>query len=54
MNARAPIDATRVWPMWIQVAIRSVIGVMSGAGAIFPSEPRLASNTQDDFHDNER
>src|SRR3989441_12409160 len=30
MKARAPIDATNAWPMWIQVVIRFVIGVMSG------------------------
>src|SRR6202521_1089535 len=31
MNARAPTDPQRAGPMWIQVVIRLVIGVMSGA-----------------------
>src|SRR5207245_4710047 len=31
MNASAPIEPTRAWPMWIHVLMRFVIGVMSGA-----------------------
>src|SRR5712692_2911558 len=33
MNASAPIDPTSAWPMWIQVVIRFVMGVMSGSPA---------------------
>jgi|SRR5882672_5667539 len=33
MNARAPIDPTSAWPMWIQLLMRSVSGVMSGPAA---------------------
>src|SRR5205807_3698984 len=33
MNASAPIEPTRAWPMWIHVLMRFVIGVMSGSPA---------------------
>ena len=33
MNASAPIEPTRAWPMWIHVVMRLVIGVMSGSPA---------------------
>jgi len=39
MNESAPIDPTRAWPMWIQVLMRLVIGVMSGSPARKPCAP---------------
>jgi len=33
MKASAPMEATSAWAMCVQVVIRSVIGVMSGAAA---------------------
>jgi hypothetical protein len=39
MEAKAPIDATRACAMWVQVVIRSVIGVMSGPAARKACEP---------------
>jgi len=33
MNAKAPIEPTSAWPMWIHVLIRSVMGAMSGLAA---------------------
>ena len=33
INASAPMDPTSAWPIWIQVLIRLVMGVMSGSPA---------------------
>jgi hypothetical protein len=33
MNASPPTEPTKAWPMWIQVVIRFVIGVMSGSAS---------------------
>ena len=33
INAKAPTEPTSAWPIWIQVVIRFVIGVMSGSPA---------------------